>query len=145
MLPSVWPSPPMYSTLRLQQIVIVLEQRLVGRAQEIIRRVVDVEPYALLRMRGSVKLVGNRLVNLRGIHEVLVVLRRYRDVQSVVGALVSVVVVDIFAQDVAGVIGRARYRYSTSTPSRAFAQHTQGQVSLDVGMLADRSAVAFPR
>src|SRR5699024_5883328 len=90
--------------IQVQQVVIFLQQWLIGRAQEVIRSVVDVQPYILGRMSSCIQLVGNRSVNLGGIHEVLIVFSGNCNVQSVVGALVSIVVVYVVAEHVASVV-----------------------------------------
>ena len=51
--------------IQVQQVVILLQQGLIGCAQEVIRSVVDVQPNVLGRMSGCIQLVGNRRVNLR--------------------------------------------------------------------------------
>ena len=72
--------------VQVQQIVVLLEQRLIGRAQEVVGGVVDVQPDILGRMRRRVELVGDRLIGDGGIQEALVVLGGDGDVQGVVAA-----------------------------------------------------------
>ena len=71
--------------VQVQQIIILLKQRLIGRAQEVIGRVVDVKPDVLCRSSFFTQLVRNRRIDNRGIKEVFIVVGSNRKVQCVVG------------------------------------------------------------
>ena len=65
---------------QVQQIIILLQQRLIGRAQEVIRCVVDVQPYFFGRALAFIQLVGNLVINSCGICEIAVVLSCYSNI-----------------------------------------------------------------
>src|SRR5699024_7335578 len=88
-----------------------------------------------------IQLSGNGLIGLGGVGELGVVLSGDSHVQSIVRTRGLIVVVNVIAQNVAGIVsGR-----NTSVDVHAVqgvADQTESQVSLNVSVLADGSAVA---
>ena len=87
-----------------------------------------------------VKLVGNRLVNLGGIGEILIVLSGNCNVQSVVGTLVCIVYIYVVRKYVACLVSGADTCVNVYAV-KCVTQNTKGQVSLNVSVLADGSSL----
>ena len=127
--------------IEIEKVIIVLQQRLICSAQEVIRRVVDIKPYLLGRVLGSIQLVGNRSVSLGSIREVLIVVCCNCYVQSIVGTSVSIISVNIVCKYVASLICCADTCININTV-KSIAQCAECQISLYVRMLGNSSAVA---
>src|SRR5699024_4981094 len=117
-----------------------LQQGLIGGAEEVISGVVDVQPHVLGGVGGGVQLVGDGGVGHGGVQEVLVVLRGDGHVQGVVGTGGLVIVEHVVAEHVAGVVLGADTGVNVHAV-QGVAQHTEGQVGLNIGVLADGAAV----
>src|SRR5699024_7122352 len=126
--------------IQVQQVVVLLQQGLVGGAQEVIGGVVDVQPHLLLGAGLFADLVGNRLPSHGGVQELLIVLSGDSHIQSVVGAVLSIVLVHVLAKHVAGSILGADTGVHVHAV-QGVADHAEGQVGLNVSVLADGAAV----
>ena len=105
-------------------------------------RVIRVKPNVLGGAGGSIQLVGNRRVSDGGVQVILIVLCGDSNIQGVIRARGIVVIIDIIAQNVAGAIGSADTGINVNTIQRV-ADHAEGQIGLNVSVLADGSAVSF--